>query len=319
MVDGAGFPSSMGRAAESAAGERAALLATTLCEAVQISAVRVPDRIALVDHADQGRKLTWSAYAAAVERDAGALATLGVRRGERVAFLARNRPELAIAEAATLHLGAASVVLYAASPPATIEHVLRDSDPMLLLVESELDSHLAEVRHAVPQTLTLDGESNGRDVLATIAAPAGFDFEAAWRAVAPDDLAGLLYTSGTTGLAKGTSWRSWLPSQRRCRDWRGRRYPRRLLRLDGQHRRALRRSLVLIHARLNTHHLPRPQPARRGAGRSPAHAPARTPARLAGVAARARTIARGRGAPGARAWRAARTRPRARRDRLTRR
>jgi long-chain acyl-CoA synthetase len=196
----------MGRAVESLTDERAALRATTLCEAFQLSAARVADRIALVDHADRGRALTWSAYAAGVERAAGALAAVGVRRGERVAFLARNRPELAIAKAATLHLGAAGVVLYSASPPATIEHVLRDSEPVLLLVESELDSRLAEVRHAVPQTLTLDGESPGPGSLATIAAPAGFDFDAAWGAVAPDDLAGLLYTSGTTGLAKGVEW-----------------------------------------------------------------------------------------------------------------
>ncbi|HTU77910.1 MAG TPA: AMP-binding protein [Solirubrobacteraceae bacterium] len=198
-----GVPSSMERAEEPAAGEWAALRAATLCGAFQISAARVPDRVALVDHADQGRALTWSAYAAAVQRIAGALATLGVRRGERVAFFSRNRPELAIAEAATLHLGAAGVVLYAASPPATIEHVLRDSEPLLLLVESELHSRLEKVRHAVGQTLTLDGGDNGRGALATIAAPAGFDFEAAWRAVAPDDLVGLLYTSGTTGPAKG--------------------------------------------------------------------------------------------------------------------
>jgi long-chain acyl-CoA synthetase len=203
---GTGVHPSMEGAAQPAAGERAALLATTLCEAFQISAARVPDRVALVDYTDQGRALTWSAYAAGVERVAGALATLGVRPGERVAFLARNRPELAIAEAATLHLGAVGVVLYAASPPATIEHVLRDSEPLLLLVESEFDACLAAVRHAVPQTLTLDGNSNGCGSLATIAAPAGFDFEAAWHAVQPDDLAGLLYTSGTTGLAKGVEW-----------------------------------------------------------------------------------------------------------------
>ncbi len=141
-----------------------------------------------------------------MQRFAGALATLGVRRGERVAFLSRNRPELAIAEGATLHLGAAGVVLYAASPPTMIEHVLRDSEPLLLLVESELDERLAEVRHAVPQTLVLDGAGNGQGALASIAAPTGFDFEAAWRAVQPDDLAGILYTSGTTGLAKGVQW-----------------------------------------------------------------------------------------------------------------
>jgi long-chain acyl-CoA synthetase len=105
---------------EESAGEQGALLAATPCEAFQVSAARLPDRTALVDHADQGRALTWSAYAAAVQRVAGALATLGVRCGERVTFLARNRPELTIAEAATLHLGAAGVVLYAASPRANV-------------------------------------------------------------------------------------------------------------------------------------------------------------------------------------------------------
>ena len=35
------------------------------------------------------------------------------------------------------------------------------------------------------------------------AAPADFDFEAAWRAVGPDDLLTLIYTSGTTGPPEG--------------------------------------------------------------------------------------------------------------------
>ncbi|HEY1687323.1 MAG TPA: AMP-binding protein [Solirubrobacteraceae bacterium] len=185
----------MERASASVAGERAAFVATTLCEAFQISAKRVPERLALIAH-DRGWELTWSAYAQAVERLAGALAALGVSRGERVALLSRNRSELAIAEAAALHLGAVGVVLYAASPPATIEHMLRDSEPLLLLIEPELRERLADVKHAVPQTLALD------DGLEQIAAPAGFDFEATWRAVQGDDLAGLVYTSGTTGLSK---------------------------------------------------------------------------------------------------------------------
>jgi long-chain acyl-CoA synthetase len=58
--------------------------------------------------------MTWAEYAREVERVAGGLATLGVQHGDRVMFLARNTPKLAIAETAALHLGAASVI---ATPP----------------------------------------------------------------------------------------------------------------------------------------------------------------------------------------------------------
>jgi acyl-CoA synthetase (AMP-forming)/AMP-acid ligase II len=76
----------------------------TLPCAFQASAERVPNRVALRTPADTAR-LTWFDYAAAVQRTAGSLAALGVSRGDRVSFLSRNRPELAITEVATLHLG----------------------------------------------------------------------------------------------------------------------------------------------------------------------------------------------------------------------
>jgi hypothetical protein len=70
--------------------------------------------------------------------------------------LSRNRLELAIAEVAALHLGAVGLVLYTASPPATIEHVLRDSEPTALLLESGLRARLTDVDHAVEHVLSLD-------------------------------------------------------------------------------------------------------------------------------------------------------------------
>lgn len=177
---------------------------STLCAAFQVSAARVPDRVALRTPGDS-EILTWGAYAAAVERAAGSLAALGVGRGHRVAFLSRNRPELPVAEVAALHLGAAGVGLYTASPPATFEHVLRDSEPTVLLVESALEARLAGLDHTVGHVFALDA-GGSLPALGSVPAPEGFDLPAAWRAVRPDDLAALVYTSGTTGPPKAVEW-----------------------------------------------------------------------------------------------------------------
>jgi long-subunit acyl-CoA synthetase (AMP-forming) len=173
----------------------------TLPGAFQATAARVPDRVALRTPAN-GVTLTWAQYAVEVEATAGALAGLGVDRGDRVAFLSRNRPELAVAEVAALHLGAAGVALYTASPLATIEHVLRDSSPRALVIEESLLGILDDVLHEVPHVVAIDGP----EPLGSRPAPATFSFEAAWRTVNPDDLLAILYTSGTTGTSKGVEW-----------------------------------------------------------------------------------------------------------------
>jgi long-subunit acyl-CoA synthetase (AMP-forming) len=172
----------------------------TVVAAFQASAERVPERVAL--RTTGGYSLTWAQYAQAVERAAGALAGLGVRHGDRVALLSRNTPQLAICEVAALHLGAATAVLYVASPAATIEHILQDSDPRVLIVERDLVARLDDVQHRVPHVITLDGAVPLED----LPAPPDFSFQRAWQAVAPNDLLAIGYTSGTTGLPKGVEW-----------------------------------------------------------------------------------------------------------------
>jgi long-subunit acyl-CoA synthetase (AMP-forming) len=165
----------------------------------QATAHRVADRVALRTLGDRVR-LTWSEYAQAVERVSGALAGLGVERGERVAVLSTNRPELAIADVAAMHLGAATVALYTASPGTTIEHVLRDCAPRALIVERDLLPRLNGVALDVAQVVALES-------LGELPAPAGFRFAETWQSVGPDDLLAIAYTSGTTGVLKGAEWR----------------------------------------------------------------------------------------------------------------
>jgi long-chain acyl-CoA synthetase len=173
----------------------------TIVAAFQASAARVPDRVALRTPGG-GVTLSWAQYGQAVERAAGALAGLGVRHSDRVAFLSRNSSQLAICEVAALHLGAATVVLYVASPATTIEHILEDSEPRVLIVEPDLLDRLDDVRHSVPHVIVLDGELP----LHELPAPPAFSFERAWQAVRPEDLLAICYTSGTTGPPKGVEW-----------------------------------------------------------------------------------------------------------------
>lgn len=173
--------------------------ARTYAAAFQATAARVPERTALRTAGD-GTRLTWAQYAAAVERAAGALAGLGVERGDRVALLSRNRPELAVADLAALHLGASTVALYVASTERAIEYVLHDCRPRVLVVEDALTPRLAGVAHEVPCVVSLED-------LSSRPAPPRFDFEREWRSVEGEDDVAILYTSGTTGRLKGVRWR----------------------------------------------------------------------------------------------------------------
>ena len=177
----------------------------TLALAFQASVARVPDRVALRTPGD-GERLTWAQYGAAAERLAAAFAGLGVRRGDRVALWSHNRPELAIAAVAAAHLGAAVVAPHVAAPAEAVAHLLSDSEPRVLAVETRLEYRLQALGHAVPQVVALDSAEGRLPALSEVDAPAGFSFEARWRSVQADDPVAILYTSGTTGVPKGIEW-----------------------------------------------------------------------------------------------------------------
>jgi len=119
-----------------------------------------------------------------------------------------------------LHLGATPVSVYNTLPVADIEYILRDSGAEVVVCETALLERVDAPRRAVglEHLVTLDGAADGALTLEQLAATEspGFDFEASWRAVGPDDLAVLVYTSGTTGDPKGVelSHRAILGNQR---------------------------------------------------------------------------------------------------------
>jgi long-chain acyl-CoA synthetase len=177
----------------------------SFCAVFQDTAARFPDWVA-VRTLDGHTSLTWAQYANQAEAIARGLAALRIGRGDTVAYLMSNRPEFFSTDVAAMHLGAACLSVYQTLPPSDIGWAIKDSGTALLFTEAALLPIALEARESCPgiQIVTVDGSHP--DVLSLDALVAGgsaeFDFEAAWRAVTQDDVALLVYTSGTTSNPK---------------------------------------------------------------------------------------------------------------------
>lgn len=162
-----------------------------------------PDRTGVVCG---GTRLTYRAFAERVHRLCSALHGLGMRKGDRLAVLMYNCHRYFEIYYATAEMGALVVPLNIRLSAAEIAYILNDSGSAAVFVGPEFLPMLSAVQ---PQLSALqhriyagdeeppDGWSGYEQLLAS-AAPAASPTPAA-----PDDLAALFYTSGTTGHPKG--------------------------------------------------------------------------------------------------------------------
>jgi len=185
----------------------AALSATTLCEAFQTTAAERSDAVALRTPGD-GVSITWAEYAQRVPRIAAGLASLGVERGDTVALMLTNRPEFNLTDTGALHLGATAFSVYNTSTPDQVEFLFENAGNRVAITERAfLPVVRAAQQHspALEHIVLIDGQEDGTITLDRLEemGASSFDFDAAWRAVEPDDVATLIYTSGTTGPPKG--------------------------------------------------------------------------------------------------------------------
>jgi long-chain acyl-CoA synthetase len=177
------------------------------------------DRIMLYRDAGKWLPITSREFGQRVARTARALRAWGIRPGDRVAILSENRPEWPVADMATLLLGAVTVPLYTTLTADQTAVLLNDSGCRVLFLSS--DQQLRKILLILPQTqiekiVVLDPLQLTGDAVAiagkcvtmnqiTQQGPGTLDaeIEATARSIVPDDLATIVYTSGTTGTSKG--------------------------------------------------------------------------------------------------------------------
>ena len=147
---------------------------------------------------------------------AATLREAGVARGDRVAVMLSNRNELVEVFVACGWIGAAAVPINTAAMGPQIGYVVRDSAARLLVIEDGLVARLAtaELGGAALETIWVVGETKTdeampRGVICTVF-PSLPDVADSRETVAsdeppilPSDTLAILYTSGTTGPAKG--------------------------------------------------------------------------------------------------------------------
>ncbi len=135
-----------------------------------------------------------------IHRAAGALRAQGVRAGDRVAMQVAKTPEALAVYGATVAAGAVFLPLNTAYTAAEVDYFVGDAAPSLLLVDPARAEALAPVADAHgARLLTLDVA--GRGTFRDLCDAQSDAFVVEGRS--DDDLAALLYTSGTTGRSKG--------------------------------------------------------------------------------------------------------------------
>ena len=157
-----------------------------------------PDKTAI--ETGSGEITTYADLVARTGRFANALKALGVKPGDRVAAQIEKSVEAIVLYLATVRAGGVFLPLNTGYTPAEIEYFLGDAEPAVFVCDPSRYESLKPIATAAgAQVLTLDADGEG--ILTEAAARESETFETVERSA--DDLAALLYTSGTTGRSKG--------------------------------------------------------------------------------------------------------------------
>ena len=162
------------------------------------------DNEALV-YVEDNRRFTYEKLDYEVDMIAKSLISIGVKKGDHIALLSCNSPEWIIVFLATLKIGAVSVCLNASSTEEELDFMLKQSDSTILIVSDKdmIEKIDLEKFDYLKITLKMKTLFNLGYITSRMKSVSDDDFMMVVNDVSPNDIATILYTSGTTGNPKG--------------------------------------------------------------------------------------------------------------------
>ena len=183
-----------------------------LYTALSDSAFRFPDKIALVE-ASTGKKVSYHELLMQVDRAADMFFEHGIRKGDRVAVAHRNAIDTVVANFGLYKLGAVCIPMnFMVTKPEEIEYILNNAGVKAVVTQAEFIRHYVK---CLPHMPTVQYVFSTDEIPASVAGEPKIRLfwqeiekstvheETSSACATLDDLAFILYTSGTTGLPKG--------------------------------------------------------------------------------------------------------------------